>query len=71
VTANELVLAISALGATIAAQIESDEDLSLIAAAATQLGDTLATIAAWRAKYAIDLAKAEAADENKETEAGQ
>ncbi|MCL2367602.1 MAG: hypothetical protein FWC72_01255 [Oscillospiraceae bacterium] len=70
-TANELVIAISALGAAIAAQIESDEDLSFIAAATTQLGDTLATIAAWRAKYAADLAKAEADNEKKETEAGQ
>ena len=56
----ELAIGISALASAVAAQIEDDEELSLLAAMLTQFGDTLATIAAWRAKCAADAAKQEA-----------
>lgn len=42
-----LTMAVSALASSIAAQV-SDEELGLIAAVLTQLGDTLGTIAAQR-----------------------
>ena len=45
----ELSVSITALGIAIAAQIEDTDELSLAAAALTQLGDTLATIATQRA----------------------
>jgi len=56
----ELALGVSALATAVAAQIEDDADLSLLAATATQFGDTLATIAAWRARCAAEAAKQEA-----------
>ena len=54
----ELPVGITALAVTIAAQIDDPNELSLIAAALTQLGDTLATIGAQRAWW-----------QNKQTEA--
>jgi len=63
----ELAIGITALASAIAAQIEDDADLSVLAAAATQFGDTLATIAAWRVKCAAEAERQEAA----ETEEGQ
>ncbi|MCL2588631.1 MAG: hypothetical protein FWD84_04395 [Oscillospiraceae bacterium] len=53
----ELAIAISTLASALAAQIEDDTDLSVLASAMTQFGDTLATIAAWRAKCAAEAAK--------------
>jgi hypothetical protein len=43
-----LPVGVSALACAIAAEIEDSDDLSLLAALFTQLGDTLATIAAQR-----------------------
>ena len=43
-----LVVSISVLACAIADKIEDDNDLGLLAVALTQLGDTLATIAAQR-----------------------
>jgi len=48
----ELVVGITALAIAIAAQIEDINDLTVIGAAFTQLGDTLAIIAAQRARCA-------------------
>jgi len=63
-----LAVTITALAVAIAAQIEETDDLSLLAAAATQLGDTLALLALERERCAAkkittDTApKAEASD---------
>lgn len=67
----DLVIGVTALALAIAAQIEEDEDLSLVAAVLTQLGDTLATLAALRAKCAVEEAAQEAAkqEEKKAEEA--
>ena len=62
----ELAIGITALASAFAAQIEDDEDLSVLAAAMTQFGDTLATIAAWRARCAAEAAKQEAEQKNKQ-----
>ena len=59
----ELVIGITALAIAIAAQIEDDEELVLMAAALTQLGDTLATLAASRAKCAAEEAARAAVDQ--------
>jgi len=56
----ELAIAITTLASAVAAQIEDDEDLSVLAASITQFGDTLATIAAWRARCAAEQAKQKA-----------
>lgn len=45
---SQLVSAVSALSIVIADQIPDNDDLNLLAAILTQLGDTLATIAARR-----------------------
>jgi len=45
----ELSVGVTALAIAIAAQIEETEELSLLGAVLTQLGDTLATIASQRA----------------------
>lgn len=45
-----LTTALNTLAAAVAAQIEDNSELTLLAAALTQLGDTLATIAALRAQ---------------------
>lgn len=45
-----LPVGVSALACAIAAEIEDSDDLSLLAALFTQLGDTLATIAAQRGR---------------------
>jgi len=45
-----LAAGITALAVAIAAQIEDTEDLNLLAAAVTQLGDTLALLAQERAR---------------------
>jgi len=67
----ELAVGITVLASTFAAQIENDEDLSVLAAAFTQFGDTLATIAAWRARCAVLAAKREAEEKkSEESEAG-
>jgi len=55
----ELAITITTLASAIAAQVENDEDLSVLAASITQFGDTLATIAAWRTRCAAEQAKAE------------
>jgi hypothetical protein len=44
-----LPIGVSALACAIAEQIQDSSDLALLAAVLTQLGDTLATIAAARA----------------------
>ncbi|MCL2843637.1 MAG: hypothetical protein FWE28_09340 [Oscillospiraceae bacterium] len=62
----ELALGITALASALAAQIEDDDDLSVLAAAVTQFGDTLATIAAWRARCAVEAAKQEATQTNEQ-----
>lgn len=54
-TGCELAIGITALASAVAAQIEDDDDLSVLAAAVTQFGDTLATIAAWRARCAAEV----------------
>ena len=59
----ELVLGISALAIAIAAQIEDIDDLTVIGAAFTQLGDTLAIIAAQRARCAARQEKEENTEE--------
>ena len=53
----ELAIAVTALASAVAAQIEDDADLSILAAAATQFGDSLTTIAAWRARCAVEQAR--------------
>ena len=63
----ELAIGVTALASAIAAQIEDDDDLALLGAVATQLGDTLTTIAAWRARCAAEAAKKEA-DKGKKSE---
>jgi len=45
------------MASAVAAQIEDDEDLNVLAASVTQFGDSLATIAAWRARCAALEAK--------------
>jgi len=68
----ELVFGISALAIAIAVQIEDTDDLTVIAAAFTQLGDTLAIIAAQRARCAARQEKEESvqrADEEESKEA--
>lgn len=45
-----LTTALNTLAAAVAAQIEDNSELTLLAAALTQLGDTLATITALRAQ---------------------
>jgi len=62
----ELAIGVTALASAIAAQIEDDEDLAVLAAAATQFGDTLATIAAWRARCAVEEAAREEAKKDEE-----
>ena len=64
----ELAIGITALASAIAAQIEDDGDLAVLAAAMTQFGDTLATIAAWRARCAAEAAAREAADKGGKSE---
>ena len=59
----ELAIAISTFASAVAAQIEDDEDLNVLAASITQFGDTLATIAAWRARCAAEQAKRDAKQE--------
>jgi len=66
----ELAMGITALASALAAQIEDDEDLSVLAAAVTQFGDTLATIAAWRARCAAEAAK-QGADQKTEQDGEQ
>ena len=58
----ELAIGITALASAVAAQIEDDEDLNVLAAAVTQFGDTLATIAAWRARCAAEEERRKAAE---------
>jgi len=65
----ELAVGITVLASTFAAQIEDDEDLSVLAAAFTQFGDTLATIAAWRARCAVLAAAREVEKGNGEEKA--
>ena len=65
----ELAIAITTLASAVAAQIEDDEDLSVLAASITQFGDTLATIAAWRARCAAEQAKREAEQAKQEAKA--
>lgn len=62
----ELAIGITALASALAAQIEDDDDLSVLAAAVTQFGDTLSTIAAWRARCAAEAAKQEAEQKNEQ-----
>lgn len=45
-----LTMALNTLAAAVAAQIEDNSELTLLAAVLTQLGDTLTTIAALRAQ---------------------
>jgi len=66
----ELAIAITAMASAVAAQIEDDEDLNVLATAATQFGDSLATIAAWRARCAAIEAK-QAADQKTEQAGAQ
>jgi len=61
-----LAASITALAITIAAQIEDTEDLNLLAAATTQLGDTLALLAQERARSEARAAAKEAKTEEKE-----
>ena len=62
----ELAIGITALASAFAAQIEDDEDLNLLAAAFMQFGDSLATIAAWRARCAALEARREAEESAEE-----
>ena len=62
----ELAIAITTLASAVAAQVEDDEDLSVLAASITQFGDTLATIAAWRARCAAEKARQETEQASKE-----
>jgi len=55
-----LAVTITALAVAIAAQIEDTDDLSLLAAATTQLGDTLALLALERERCAAKKAAEEA-----------
>jgi len=64
----EFSIAVSALASAFAAQIEDDEDLNVLAAAVTQFGDSLALIAAWRARCAAIEAKQAAEEESQKTE---
>jgi len=59
----ELALSVTALATVFAAQIEDDEDLNVLATVFTQFGDSLATIAAWRARCTA-LAERQTADED-------
>jgi len=67
----ELTIAITALANAVAAQIENDEDLNVLAASITQFGDTLATIAAWRARSAAEAAKQADVEEKPKEETEQ
>jgi len=62
-----LAATITALGIAIAAQVEDTEDLSLLAAAVTQLGDTLALLAHERVRNEARAAAKEAKTEEKST----
>jgi len=61
-----LAATITALAIAIAAQIEDTEDLSLLAAAVTQLGDTLALLAQERARSEARAAAKEAKEQKAE-----
>jgi len=65
----ELPIGITALAIAIAGQIEDINDLSLAAAAFTQLGDTLALIAAQRARCEEKCAEQEAGEAAEDEEA--
>ena len=58
----ELTVGITALAIAIAGQIEDIDDLSVAAAALTQLGDSLALIAVQRARCEAKCAALEAED---------
>ena len=64
----ELVLGITALAIAIAAQIEDTDDLTVIGAAFTQLGDTLAIIAAQRARCAARQEEEQSTEKENEEE---